>query len=167
MFERVLVGVDGSIHADPALEAAIAIAERFHSELTVAAVSALLFGTIEGSPRTAYQLSPKEEALRSVLGRAQEKAKAGGVHAVHGVYLQGHLPDVLLEYLAHKPQGFAVVGSRGPSLGGRLLLGSVSGRLVYTAACPVLVVQPAGEERRVVPETAIEGERGPKSVETN
>ncbi len=167
MFGKVLVGVDGSIHADRALEAAITIAERFHSELTVAAVLPLLFGTVEGSPRTAYQLGPKEEALRSVLGRAQEKAKAGGVHTVYGVYLQGHVSDVLLEYLAHKPQDLVVVGSRGLSLGGRPLLGSVSVRLVYAAPCPVLVVRPTGDERRVMPEMTIEGEVAPESVEAN
>jgi len=38
MFTRLLVGLDGSPHADAALEQAVVLARRFHSLIIVAAV---------------------------------------------------------------------------------------------------------------------------------
>jgi nucleotide-binding universal stress UspA family protein len=55
--------------------------------------------------------------------------------------LPGSVFEALLAHLEQAPPDLVVVGTRGRSRGSRILLGSVSSRLVTEAPCPVLVVR--------------------------
>ena len=114
-----------------------------HDEVRAAGVHARAIAVPDGSPARALLAA---EALR-------ELGDPATVHVVEG------RPDV---ELASRSSEFdlIVVGSRGHGPLKRLMLGSTSGKLVRSAACPVIVV-PRGAHEVLPEEPALTaGERG-------
>lgn len=142
MFDRILVGLDGSPHSIRAAHAASEIAGRFQAALTIAVVRP----SNRGEDTTQLdELVPLGEDGRTIVGILEEvrsRALARGARAVETAKLHGDVLPSLLDYLARNPHDLVVVGSRGLSHSRRLLLGSVSTGLVNSAHCPVLVVRP-------------------------
>lgn len=54
----------------------------------------------------------------------------------------GKAADTLCDLAGHLGADLVIVGSRGLGAGRRLILGSVSDRVVHHAPCPVLVLRP-------------------------
>jgi nucleotide-binding universal stress UspA family protein len=79
--------------------------------------------------------------IHRILEDAQADATLKGVPSTEIVYLRGNVVESILHRLEEAPPDLVVVGTRGLSRGSRLLLGSVSSRLVTEAPCPVLVVR--------------------------
>jgi len=142
MFERILVGFDGSPTARRAVQAASEIAQHFQSTLTVAVVRPTDRGEEAARLDALVPLAEDGRSLVTILEEVRERALAHGARAVIPVTLHGDVLECLLDYLNRSPQDLVVVGSRGLSRGRRLLLGSVSTGLVNSAHCPVLVVRP-------------------------
>ncbi len=142
MFERILVGFDGSVHARRAVQVASEIAGRFRSTLTIAVVRPSALGEDVARLEALVPISEDGRTLATMLDEMRNRALAQGARLVEPVTLHGEVLDSLLEYLARNPQDLVVVGSRGLSPGRRLLVGSVSSGLVNSALCPVLVVRP-------------------------
>lgn len=82
-------------------------------------------------------------SLMDLMTAARDEARARGAARAEIVILRGEPLEEILGYLAGHKADLAVVGTRGLSRGSRLLLGSVSSRLVNEAPCPVLVVRPS------------------------
>jgi len=141
MFERILVGFDGSAPARRAVQVASEMAGRFGSILTIAMVLPPTRGEDYGRLETLVPLTDDGRTLATLLDELREHARARGVRVVEPVTLRGEVLESLLDYLNRNPQDLVVVGSRGLSRGRRLLLGSVSTGLVNSAHCPVLVVR--------------------------
>lgn len=118
---HIVVGVDGSWHADKALEFALAEARLRHTDLVV------VWGRAHGNgtPRTADELM----AGRTV----QEPA----VH-VHEEWTDREPADALIDH-THRAE-LTVVGSRGHSGVAGVVLGSVSQAVLRHAHGPVAVV---------------------------
>jgi nucleotide-binding universal stress UspA family protein len=148
VFARIVACVDASPTGLRALEAGIEMAARFGCALT------LLTVLPEGASDVGADLEslvPSHEGgrpLRQTITEAVEAAKHRGAAEADGVYLRGKAVDEILRYLGRTPVDLVVVGTRGLSRGSRLLLGSVSSRLVAEAPCPVLVVRPVTPVRR-------------------
>ncbi|HKN06890.1 MAG TPA: universal stress protein [Thermoplasmata archaeon] len=142
MFERILVGFDGSPHSRRAVQLAGEIAGRFQSILTIAVVRPSTRGEELARLEALVPFSDDGRTLTTNLEELRERALAHGARVVEPVTLHGEVLDSLLEYLSRNPQDLIVVGSRGLSRSRRLLLGSVSTGLVNSAHCPVLVVRP-------------------------
>ena len=148
MFARIVACVDASPTGLRALEAGIEMAARFGCALT------LLTVLPEGASDVGADLEslvPSHEGgrpLRQSITEAVEDAKRRGAAEADGVYLRGKPVDEILQYLGRTPVDLVVVGTRGLSRGSRLLLGSVSSRLVAEAPCPVLVVRAVTPVRR-------------------
>ncbi len=141
MVGKILGCVDPSAAGQRACAAAIEMAVRFGQGLVLATV---LSGTDKGTHPDLDRLVPIESDGRSIQGvleDAQAEALRKGVPSVEIVYLRGDPLDAILAYLEQAPPELVVVGTRGRSRGSRLLLGSVSSRLVSEAPCPVLVVR--------------------------
>ena len=132
---KIVVGYDGSEAAKRALERATTIAGE-HSRIVVvaAAESHARAGITEGS-----HLDPSEvERRRRDLENAQAYLSRRGIEA-EAIEAQGDPGDVVVE--AAKDADLAVVGSRGLNPFQRLLMGSVSSKVVHRAECDVLVVR--------------------------
>ena len=134
----IVVGVDGSPHAQMALEWALNEAAIHGAALTALAV------VVE--PVTAEPVGPvpiragkgEYDAARLAASEAVEKANAGRTTPVPvTVRVVGGVPaDVLVNAGAD----LLVVGSRGVGAFSRLFLGSVSTQVIHQATCPVVVV---------------------------
>jgi nucleotide-binding universal stress UspA family protein len=132
---KIVVGYDGSDGAKRALDRAVALAGN-DGQLTVvaAAETHIRTGITQGG-----HLDPSEfEQRRDDLEAAKKLLSDRGVEA-ETVAAQGDPGEAILNIA--KDADLVVVGSRGLNPFQRLLLGSVSSKVVHRAECDVLVVR--------------------------
>jgi nucleotide-binding universal stress UspA family protein len=144
MYEKVVVGTDGSPTADRAVQAAADLARSWGSELhVVTAVRAPRPGMASASGAPLIDSGAGqvlvEEAAQQVGERAVEvfgsDLKLVEVHAA-----VGNADDVILNTAAEVGADLIVVGSKGMR-GARRYLGSVPNSVAHGAHCAVLVVK--------------------------
>ncbi len=132
---KIVVGYDGSDAAKRALERAVTLAGTDGRIVVVAAAeSHVRAGITEGA-----HLDPSEvERRRNDLEEAKAMLSERGIDA-ETIEAQGDPGDVIVR--AAEDADLVVVGSRGLNPIQRLLLGSVSSKVVHRAECDVLVVR--------------------------
>jgi nucleotide-binding universal stress UspA family protein len=142
-FQHIAVAVDGSAHADAALETAIDLAQHYSSSLSVLAVAPLVPVYVAPSePFTPGIVPPSDlPRFKGIVEAAVKRSKSAGLAKVSGLALEGVVVDVLLDQLERHTPDLLVVGSRGLSTTKRIFMGSVSTALVTHAPCPVLVIR--------------------------
>ena len=137
--KRILVGVDGSEPAARAVQLAAEIALRFGARLTLAYVVAPLLLPPDAYGLTAAGVEQQNEAFgRKLLASAITTLGEPGLE-VDTTVLIGAPAEKLAEAAAANDVGLVVVGSRGRGAVARMLLGSVSDRLVHISPKPVLI----------------------------
>ena len=138
----ITVGVDGSHGAHRALEWAIKEAATHHAPLTVLTVHEVPASGWTGKPIVLPPDVPAvEEARRAAEETVTKALSALGesrppsvtVRAVNGL-----AAEELIN--ASRDADLLVVGFRGSSGFARVVLGSVSNKLVHQAHCPVVVI---------------------------
>jgi len=137
----VVVGVDGSGHADAALAFALDEARLRHGMLRV--VHAWQYLPMVAEPMAALPATPFDElaaAARAVVDEAMVRvAGPGAVDVpVEVRIVEGPAGTALLD--ASAGADLLVVGSRGRGGFAGLLLGSVSQQVTHHAHCPVVVL---------------------------
>ncbi|HZP80897.1 MAG TPA: universal stress protein [Chthonomonadaceae bacterium] len=146
MFQKILVGSDGSEDALKAARTAAEIAVKFDGEIVLVTVfnpapllasGALTSGAVI-STETVYQAA--EEAQVAVEARTGKVLAEAGARYTARREL-GHPVDKIVRVAEEEQADLIVLGSRG--LGGfqRFLLGSVSDGVLHHAHCPVLIVR--------------------------
>ena len=139
--KRILVGVDGSDASHHAAALAAEIALRFGARLTLAYVVPRLL-----LPPDAYGLTLAEvedehnEFAQKLTADAMAKVAESGVET-DTMILHGSPAEGLAEAAQAPEVGLVVVGSRGRGAVARVLLGSVTDRLVHICTKPVLVTR--------------------------
>jgi nucleotide-binding universal stress UspA family protein len=141
MFARILACVDASPAGQQVGAAAIEMATRFGCRLTLLTVLPWTGKDVQPDLERLVPMDPEGRPIHRIMEDAQSEALKKGVSSVELVYLRGKVVESVLEHLEHAPPDLVVVGTRGLSRGSRLLLGSVSSRLVSEAPCPVLVIR--------------------------
>ena len=141
MYKRILLPLDGSPLAEQALPHAIAIAERFQSELVLLRVLVPL----PRPPTTAEAALQKAEEAMAVFVREYLERVAAGVQE-HGITVQmitveGRPHLQIIQYAETNQVDLIVMCTRGQSGLSRWLMGSVSDRVVRGASVPVLLVR--------------------------
>lgn len=142
---EILVPLDFSEDSDAALDYAIELAARFRARLRL--VHAY---NLQAQLAFPYEVPIPAELWRSVrdaaaqkLDRAREKAESAGVGA--DVHLSECGPASAIAELAEQlGVDLVVMGTRGRTGVGRLLLGSVAERTIRMAPCPVLTLKARG-----------------------
>lgn len=138
-FDRILCGTDLSDFSYPAIVYGIALAREFQAALTVCHVVDLPAPTMYGE---AY-LEPKDHLERSesyARERIQE-IMAGQNVRWEAVIAVGNAADEMARIAREQEADVAVAATRGRSGLKRLLIGSVTERLIRTLPCPLLVVR--------------------------
>ena len=132
---KIVVGYDGSDTAKRALDRAASLATDQDQVVVVAAAEVhARSATTEGA-----RLDPSEiQRRRDDLEEAKATLSERGVQA-ETVEAQGDPGHVIVE--TSKDADLAIVGNRGLNPMERLLLGSVSSKVVHRAECDVLVVR--------------------------
>ena len=136
--KTIVVGYDGSEHADRALQRAVE--QAGDGELVVVSSAGLTYGG--GHARGAVgAVDPiLEEAAESALEKAKSALASQSVKW-RAVEAHGEAADALVNEAKELNADLIVVGTRGLNLAQRALLGSVSTKVVHHAHCDVLVVR--------------------------
>jgi nucleotide-binding universal stress UspA family protein len=128
-FQRILVASDGSLYSQAAWELALAMAKQAKSRLIGVAVAPEEGDIIEA---------------QAIMGRMLTAASLAGV-PMKGVNPQGVAPDAGIVQQAIKNEvDLIVVGSYGRTGLKKLLMGSVTERVIGGSPCPILVVKQPG-----------------------
>lgn len=145
MFERILVPVDGSVHATTALELALDIREKWDSELFLLCVYRH-HSLLEASMSMVRPEAPEnlDDSMSRHAGEVVESAKKLASHRgskkVRGFIKSGPPARTIVGFAKEHGAGLIVLGSRGLGDIEGYLLGSVSHKVTSLADCPVLVV---------------------------
>jgi nucleotide-binding universal stress UspA family protein len=139
VYEHIVVGVDGSDASAQAAEMAGRLAAALDAKVTAVYVRQLPT-TVPPFGAGIYLDSYWEEAERLAAERAAEALE--GLDVPWRFEARSGDPAVQLDLAAEEHGAdVVVVGARGHSVTHRLLLGSVSSRLLHHARRPVLVVR--------------------------
>ena len=137
-FHRLLCPVDYSEPSRRALLHAIAIARRHHSQITVMHVEGALEAVARAEGGLYDQFLP-EDALRDFVSTATDYDR----QRIQLVSTTGRVVEAIIEQADRGSSDLIVMGTHGRSGAARVLLGSVTERVVRDAHCPVMAVPPA------------------------
>lgn len=135
MFEKILLAVDGSEPSTRAIPVAADVALGHRAEVLVLHVQehALTWGAEVETPSEAAEL------VDGIVADLKDQ----GV-SVRGEITRaplGQTPRAILNVAHDEDVDLIVMGTRGLSDWGRLLMGSVAHKVIHLAECPVLVVR--------------------------
>jgi nucleotide-binding universal stress UspA family protein len=125
-FKRLLIASDGSLYSDAALTEAIAMASGANSELLGVAVA-----------REEGEIPEAQEIVHRMMAAANRE----------GVSFQGFSPqgleadDGIIQVARENHVDLIIMGSHGRTGFKKLLMGSVTERVIGQTTCPVLVVK--------------------------
>ncbi len=147
MYERILVGLDGSKHGLNAAETAIALAKTCGSELHFLTVTR----PYKVSPQLRKYLQaenllgePKyvmDDMTQSIVDEAQGLAAGAGLQRYKTEVREGKPARAIVDYAEANNIDLIVVGSRGIGDIEAALLGSVSQKVSMLAHCQVTIVR--------------------------
>lgn len=145
MFERVLVPIDGSEHANRAVETAIELARCHGSEVFLLHVIRNLslpkeiMEMIATGEITAPRMQILQDSADIILSKAQQKFQEAGIARVHRECLLGDPASEILKFAGQNGVDLIVIGQRG--LGpNESLLGGVARKLVNMTRISCLIV---------------------------
>jgi len=138
---RILVGVDGSDPAQRAARRAFSMASRLGESVTL--VHVLPPPPLLSEPSVLINVAELErnlyEAGKTVLEKLAAEGRASGVD-VDTQLLSGSAAEMIAQAAQADDVDMLVVGSRGRTLVGSMLLGGTSHRLAHICKKPVLIV---------------------------
>ena len=144
MSRRILHPSDFSRASGAAFKKAVEIAKSDRGELMlVHVVSPVVPMAGDGyvSPKMYEEIAASNRAwAQKELDKLVAKAKTSGVRAKAAV-LEGAAYDQIVRFARSKRADLIVMGTHGRSGIAKLFLGSVAGRVVAGASCPVLTVR--------------------------
>ncbi len=147
MYQRILVGLDGSGNALRAATEAADLAKQHEAELHLVTVTRpykvspelhrfLQAENLLGEPK--YVL---DEMTSAIISEAEDMARRVGVKSIKTAIREGKPARTLVDYAKAKHCDLIVVGSRGVGEMEAMLLGSVSQKVALLSSCSVLIVR--------------------------
>lgn len=139
MFKTIVWSTDGSDGADQALPVVKELAKQSGAKVVAAHCVELTLAGKGGGRMTRY---PNEDEFQAKIEGQVRELSAAGVPANLTVTTTavGSVAHAVAEVAREDDADLIVAGSRGDTVLGGLLLGSVTQRLLHVARCPVLVV---------------------------
>lgn len=148
MISQILVAVDGSAHADRAVDFAAEMATKFDADLTilnvvpyVSSVPLALGSYAELEGLYAESRDVLEEAGDEIVNAAAERARRAGAKDVETRVEFGSPSGAVCEVADAIGADVVVMGRRGLGDFGGLLLGSVTHKVAHSAECTVVTVK--------------------------
>ena len=148
-FRTVLVAVDGSPHATTTVEVASDVARQYGAKLLILHVVARVFegrvrdelanfASMEHMEQTEYEML--QELGRAIVQSAERSARQSGITNVEAVVEVGDPASVIVSMTRARSADLIVLGRRGSGTWTRLLLGSVSHKVIQLTDTPCLTV---------------------------
>lgn len=145
MFNRIVVGTDGSETAGEAVRQAVDLAKLAGAQLSIVSAYApvskrRLQSEQEGVPADIqYEIGPRED-VNLVLDAAAASAKKEGLEVqTHPV--EGDPAEAVLSVAEETKADLIVVGNKGMTGARRFVLGSVPNNVSHHAPCSVMIVR--------------------------
>lgn len=139
MTYQIVVGVDGSAHADAALRFALAEAEAHHGEVTAIFAWQMPFLSIPG----AFDRQELEKTYMEFLVEKISAVAPSPPVPLRPLVAEGDPAEALIT--ASRNAAMLVLGVRGRSTLRSMLVGAVSLRCSAGASCPVVLVKLPGD----------------------
>jgi nucleotide-binding universal stress UspA family protein len=150
MFKHLLVAVDGSDHAEKAVDVAIELARRDDAQLTLMHVLTRSgsdsvprdltgFASVEQAPVSEHDMI--ERAGQQLLDTAEQKARAHGIAKCGTVLERGDAAARIVGCAEQTGADLIVMGRRGLGDFGALLRGSVSHKVAHASEICCLTVK--------------------------
>jgi nucleotide-binding universal stress UspA family protein len=140
MLKRILAPTDFSDLSAEGVRYACKLAKDVGAQVIVLNVVVLDESNVVGKGELAAHEKRLSEFTRKVVGRRAEELK------IHQTVIPGQPYAVIVDCAAKERADLIVMSTHGRSGLSRMLIGSVTDKLLRGATCPVLVV-PAGGER--------------------
>ena len=147
MFKRIVLAYDGSEHAKRAFDVAVELALKFGAALDIIQVVTHTHASeaVAAFARAEHVENPDEIELAKCaansLAPVATRAKSKGVKSVNVEVLRGDAASETLDFAKTRGADLIVLGRRGLSRVGGLMLGSVSAKIGGQAMCAVLTVK--------------------------
>jgi nucleotide-binding universal stress UspA family protein len=144
-FNKILVPIDYSTHAEEAVRTAVELAKRYSASITLVNVYEPIDRLV---PEAYWVITPEQErrvlaAFEERLGKSEKQVRDLGVSSVSTQLLEGEPALRIVDYARDNAFDLIVMGTHGRRGVKHLLLGSVAERVLRTASCAVLVVKAA------------------------
>ena len=145
MFDRIVVGTDGSETATAAVETAVELAKLSGAKLEIVSAyqpipqSRLREEESGISGDISHTINPRED-VQLVLGNAAAVAKKADVEVVTHPR-EGDPADAILDVAEENDADLVLVGNKGMTGARRFLLGSVPNNVSHHAPCSVIIVR--------------------------
>jgi len=139
VFKKVIWATDGSIYADRALPLARTLASESGAPMVVVYCEEF---TLPGKGGGSLPIHANEGALEEKVQSQVSELSGDGVTATLEMVKSkvGGAAHAIADVAEQEGADLIVVGTRGHTVLGGLLLGSVTQRLLHIAPCPVLAV---------------------------
>ncbi len=134
--ERILVAVDGSKYSEKALDQAISMARQCNSRLFAISVIDIFAESLVLAPALEEKLSKETKEL---LERVKAKVEKENIPCETIVRTGGHPHEYIIEEAKARGIDLIVMGTHGRTGLKRVLMGSVTERVIGHAPCAVLV----------------------------
>jgi nucleotide-binding universal stress UspA family protein len=139
--KTILVPLDGSIVAEAALTAAVTLAREGGAKIVL--LRAAEAHTLPMTDVVNAQVMVMRET-QEYLADARDRVLAAGVQDVEVSAWYGAAPEAIVEAARYRRADLIVMSSHGRSGLARLVLGSVTERVLRTTRVPILVIRPDG-----------------------
>jgi nucleotide-binding universal stress UspA family protein len=145
MFDRIVVGTDGSETANEAVRQATELAKAVGSSIDLVSAyepvsSARLREEAQQVPKDMeWMVNPRED-VDATLKTAAEQIEEAGVE-VHVHAREGDPADAILDVAEERKTDLIIVGNKGMTGAKRFLLGSVPNKVSHHAPCSVLIIR--------------------------
>jgi nucleotide-binding universal stress UspA family protein len=137
-FRRLLVGFDGSLHAEKAADVAMELAECLDAEILLFAVARL------PEPATIVEvdavLDDAREHYTAALQKLTARAKEHDLNVKTEIAV-GHPAEQIIRRAEAGGFDLVLLGHRGTSMFEKIVMGSISERVLKYAHCPVMIVR--------------------------
>jgi nucleotide-binding universal stress UspA family protein len=146
VFDRIVVGTDGSVTATEAVRQATELAKLTGGRLdVVCAFEPVPRRRVEeeqgGAPGDVQHSFHEREDVNMILDASAAAAKGDGAGEVNTHPREGDPADAILDVAEEVKADLIVVGNKGMTGARRFLLGSVPNKVSHHAPCSVIIVR--------------------------
>ena len=141
-FQKILVPYDGSSFSDRAFKAALDLAQKYDSKITI--VSCIDIFSSRWFGKSGFEQLILKKLRGKIMKEIQDLekiAKKRNVPTKGRIFETVTLTKTLVTFAKSNKIDLIVIGSRGQSGLKELFLGSISNGIIQRAQCPVLVVK--------------------------